>query len=350
MHARRMAIWLAPLFLLAAPPLEAQVKPHTPAIPGFATGYYDGSSSLTSLGIGGRTRGTFQIWYRGDTLPRPTIIKNLGVRPTQGLTASTVPQDVEIVLSSTAKGFGSLDKTFANNLGNDATVFLARKIVNPPPLANHTDPDAPAFWIPGDQPFLYIQGPHFLWQTTIHTEPTTRTTGYTCASLSILSGSGGHSTSDASCGGSLTASYAGAQYSLDLAGALPNGPALFMLALRNHALAGAIPLPLDLGPLGMTGCLLAIDPWITLGTATDATGAARLSIPLPSPADSLFLHAQVVHGSTANPAGLATSNAAHSVIGSVGLLNYLYLYDVGPVATSGPFTANRPGPVLLYSR
>lgn len=332
--------------LAAAPMAPAQIQPHTPAIPGFATGYYDGSNALTSLGIGGRTRFTFQIWYRGNTVPRPTVFTMLGVRPKQGLTASTVPQDVEIVLSSTAKGFSTLDTTFANNLGSDATVFLRRTVVNPPALTNHTDPDAPAFWIPGDQPFVFVQGPHFLWQTVVQTEATSRTTGYTCQSLAIALG--GHRTSDPSCGGSLAASSTSSTYDLRLTGALPNVAGQLILGVNNQTLAGAVRLPVDLGLFGMTGCNLAVDPLVTLPLTTDAAGNALVSVPFATPAQSVFLHAQVAHVSNANAVGLATTNVAHSVLGNAGMLNYLYAYDVATVAAFGPYTTNRSGPVLLY--
>lgn len=347
---RSCCIFVSLLLPLLLPVLAAaQVQPYTKAIPSFATGYYDGVDGLTTSITGGRTKLIFQMWYRGDTVPsKPAVMVALGERPMQTATAPAAAADLEVVLSSTSATASTLSTTFASNLGNDATVFFKRKVYNMPASSNHADPDQPIAWLPGDQPFVWIQGPHFLVQTVVQTAATAGNTGHRAQALAMRLGTSGHATSEPSCGGMLTATYSGASYSLALSGAKPNAPALFMLALRNATLGGVVPLPMDLGPLGMSGCVLAVDPLINVPLTADGAGNVQLSAPFPLLAEAIFLHAQVVHGSNANAVGLATSNVAHSVIGSGNLMAYVYNFnDVTPVATSGPFTSVR-GPVFLY--
>lgn len=80
---------------------------------------------------------------------------------------------------------------------------------------------------------------------------------------------------------------------------------------------GALTLPLNLTPLGLTGCTLYVDPVVTdtlLGTGNQATWS------LVIPNNSSLLHTRVFQqvfslDASANGAGLTVSNAARLVVG-----------------------------------
>ena len=48
-----------------------------------------------------------------------------------------------------------------------------------------------------------------------------------------------------------------------------------------------VPLPFRLDAIGMTGCLLGVDPLIFVTGVADASGAFSLSVPFATPADAV---------------------------------------------------------------
>jgi len=78
-----------------------------------------------------------------------------------------------------------------------------------------------------------------------------------------------------------------------------------------------VPLPLDLGLLGMGGCLLYVAPDVVIGTAATA-GAADWALRVPDDPSLLgeALHAQALAPDpSANPAGIALANAGTAWVG-----------------------------------
>lgn len=95
--------------------------------------------------------------------------------------------------------------------------------------------------------------------------------------------------------------------------------AFLVLGFSDQMSAGR-PLPLDLTPFGLTGCLQYIDsvPWSTLVQNQGGFGTAAIPMPanvmLPELGVGFFLQA-VVLVPGANPFGGFTTNAGHGVIG-----------------------------------
>jgi hypothetical protein len=56
---------------------------------------------------------------------------------------------------------------------------------------------------------------------------------------------------------------------------------------RSAANWGPVPLPFDLTPMNMPGCLLHTDPWLMFPWPTDGTAVAETSIGLPHDASLL---------------------------------------------------------------
>lgn len=333
---------LALLALFA--PVQAQARPRT--IPKIFAGNYGPTANLAPLG---RTKVFIQTWYRGDNLQLGLPVLELGWRVHNTISAAAQAHTMEIVLGSTPATFSTLSKTFAANLGPAPVTFLALTTVNLPAQAQPADPDQPAVWIKGNRPFVF-QGPHLLVQVDVQSAAAPTSTGYNCNSFTMASASTSFFlTAEKSCAGaSLQGSHANGQLTLSLTGAPPSTPVFFLIGLDNARLGGSVPLPLDLGFLGMTGCVLALDPFLSFGASADATGAAAPVFPVALPPESLVLSFQALHLTAANPAGIGTTNRMSTILGGAGLCTYLYNWTVfGPTAESGPFAGNRGAVILL---
>jgi hypothetical protein len=323
---------------------HAAAQAHAVTLPKVFSGAFAPGGNQLPLG---RSRAFVQFWYRGDDLAPPRAVQRLGWRPDETLSTPVQPQTLEIVLSSTTRGFDSLDVRYASNLGTDATVFAALRGYQLPPLSPPHDPDRPALWMPGDRPFLW-SGPHLLVQVDVRTTFLPFPTGYAADGYATaLPGDDLHAFSEPSCGGAtLRASSDAVSYVLRVRGAPPNQPLTVLLGVENRML-GPLPLPLALDSLGMTGCVLALAPLAALSASSGADGTAVLTLRRPPGQQSVAVHAQAAHGTTRNPAGVAATDCTHSVLGALGLGNYVYSWDsFGPVAEYGPFQTSR-GAVLL---
>ncbi len=101
------------------------------------------------------------------------------------------------------------------------------------------------------------------------------------------------------------------------AGNLPFGIALLMIGLSNVQTGTGIPLPIDLGFLGMPGCPLLVDPEINapmIGTGTSASW----NWPLPAQASLFGIHVYLQAFSldpTANAFGFVASNGGFGMLG-----------------------------------
>jgi hypothetical protein len=97
---------------------------------------------------------------------------------------------------------------------------------------------------------------------------------------------------------------------------VPLSAALMMMGFSNAA-SGSIALPLSLGPVGMPGCSLLVDPVATrlvLGVANAVTW--NLSIPFAAALHGAEFYQQaIVPDPGANAAGLTVSNGARCRIG-----------------------------------
>lgn len=95
------------------------------------------------------------------------------------------------------------------------------------------------------------------------------------------------------------------------------GVALQLLGISDTSVGGA-PLPLDLTFAGMPGCMLYQDMLLFAGCTDNGNGTATHSIALPNSAalvDGVFYAQGCVLFTTANPAGIVTTNALAVTVG-----------------------------------
>jgi hypothetical protein len=117
-----------------------------------------------------------------------------------------------------------------------------------------------------------------------------------------------------------------------------NLPAVLGLGISSTAW-GAVPLPLDLAPLGAPGCFLRNDFVLMLGGVTQPypTGSVAIQIsvpPDPGLADAAFYSQFVLLQAAANPMGLFTTNGLRNTLGrDHGVARIVFAGN--PVATSG---------------
>ena len=86
---------------------------------------------------------------------------------------------------------------------------------------------------------------------------------------------------------------------------------LLLVGIQDLKLANLLPLPLDLGPLGLTGCHLHTDLTMALSYSVDASGAGALPIPIPNVVElkgiPVFFQSLLI-ASGATPANLLAAN------------------------------------------
>jgi hypothetical protein len=145
------------------------------------------------------------------------------------------------------------------------------------------------------------------------------------------------------------ASTESGQWVLTLSGLRARDPGIFLLAVEHVRAGGALPLPLDLGGLGMKGCTLNVDMFEAVASLADSSGVVRFRLPVPSLSSfPIVLHAQGIELDPTKAVGLATSNAAHSILSERHLSTYLFNWSRdGKQAEYGPFSSNRAA-VLLF--
>jgi hypothetical protein len=116
---------------------------------------------------------------------------------------------------------------------------------------------------------------------------------------------------------SSTAPEVGAQYSIGLRLALQNSAAALFTGFSDQSWGG-LPLPLDLAPLGATGCSLYTGAEVLQGFATGATGDVNAALDIPNNpvfVGATFYHQWLVIDGPANAAGLVLTNAARLKVG-----------------------------------
>jgi hypothetical protein len=108
----------------------------------------------------------------------------------------------------------------------------------------------------------------------------------------------------------------GQSFRLSLVNLPPGAPVLLTVGFSTEV-AGPLPLPLELGPLGMPSCWL----WASLDVAyglANANGTASLVLPIPNDprhAGLVFYDQGFVFDPGANPAGVIVTNAGEGHVG-----------------------------------
>ncbi len=85
--------------------------------------------------------------------------------------------------------------------------------------------------------------------------------------------------------------FVGATFEVHLSRTLPGTFALLLLGASNASLPGGLPLPLNLGFLGMPACnlLVSLDAMLPAATSGPGPGAGRVSFPFAIPPDPLLV-------------------------------------------------------------
>lgn len=311
----------------------AQSVPHTRALPSYAQGAYLGSASAFPFG---RTGGLLQYWIRADQVGQAGAVTAIGSRPSRGYSGASRIQSYELKADLSTLAYGAFTGVFASNLSATTRVIHANKNVSIPATTGGTDPDAFAAMIALDTPLILVPGRNLVLEFNLGSAVGAFSTPYNSDLTTLSTSAYKHASSDPSCGGTLTASGSSTlPYTLALTGAAPQRFALFMLS-ASATFWGGIPLPFKLDPIGLTGCLLSVDPMINIALPTDANGNATLSIPFTAPAEAVALYAQALHEDATQK--LVTSNLARSLLGGTGFCRYIYNFSVdGATAENGPF-------------
>ena len=331
---------------LVAGGLLAQSVPYTDAAPKVFTGTFAGSTNLFPFA---RSGGLIQYWWRKDNFRPGQVVTAVGARPSATLVGTpTTLNSVEIKMSNTTNPFTT---TYASNFGPNVTTVFTAKPVSMPAQTPPNSFDKPMLWLTADNIFVAL-GQNVVCQFDLGTAVGAISLTHVADSFLMSAlGSVLNKVSGTSCGsGILVAnSTISSTYSVQLSGAPANSPAALLLGLDHTRLGGAVALPYKLDSLGLTGCFLGVDALATLNVLTDGTGGYFLSLPLgTAPADAVILYAQAAHPDVSKPAGWATTNVTHTLLGGVGNANYAYNFTAdGPTAQYGPYATSR-GPVILF--
>ncbi|MFN3241071.1 MAG: hypothetical protein ACE37K_06105 [Planctomycetota bacterium] len=285
-----------------------------------------------------------------------TTITGLGLRPTASTSdRASFTADIEIRLSSGPNAPGSLDATFANNIGNDEVVVLPQQTITVPAMpANRST----GFYvdIPFTTPFVF--GTNGNTNLVVEVLVFSRSAGASWSTDRVFAGASGRAgTAGIGCGsatiGSSSTNASGSTYvagetvDVTISGGTPNSAALLVPSLDMKELVPGLLLPFDLSMVGAgPGCDLLVAGEIGAVTyLTDALGDAAMSLPLTSAFTGQSIGFQWVYlvpPSSTNPLGLATTPSRVVTIGpriAVPEVQYVWnLFDVN--ATSGTATTD----------
>lgn len=309
-----------------------------------------GSSSL----LGGSSTRT-QLVY-ANPFAVGTVVLSVGFRPTGRTTDSAAfTADMEIRVSSGPNAPGSLDSTFANNIGSDEVVVFPQQPVNIPAMPANRSTGLFAE-VPFQVPFVF--GTNGNTNLVIEVLVFNRSVGASWSTDRIFAGSSGRAaTVGIGCGtaaiGSSSTNVSGNSYvggetvDVTLSGATPNGFALLVPTLDQKDFAPGLPLPFDLSLVGSgVGCDLLVAPQVGgLTYLMDAVGGATASIAIPTTFGNSglgFQWAYFVPPTATNPLGLETTANRSVFIGPrVAVPDEQYVWSLSSVAaTTGNATTD----------
>ncbi len=337
---------LLPLFTAGA--LTAQVQRIVPAE--YANGWAGNNGSGAGISS---TKSIAQNVYRTPVAANGLIFGVAWRRHANTTDFNSSTRDVEVTLCSTTADRGTLSSTFASNLNASATVVVPRQVINLPAVPANAGPDGGWFGFPLTTPWAFT-GPNLLVETKTFaasyvidyrtdrcfesTSGEALTFGSTnCGSATINS---------TSTGGTY---IGGSNVAISLAAAPSNVPAILLLGSNMRTFAG-LPLPIDLAPIGVPGCLLYVEPLANLTVGTDATGTASITIPMPlGIPGTVPLAFQWMYNDPAStaPVPVAATNARYIQTGPRVCTN-TYVYDLfSETAVTGTIQAG--GPIMRLS-
>lgn len=311
--------------------------------------YHDGWAYSSGTGtVFGGTKGRMQALYIAP-VPANTPLFDFGFRRAPGTSDYAGYQlELQVTVDSTNLSLAQLDKTFANNVGANATVVFPRAKFDIPTRGANSAP-SDFVWFKPSQPYIFL-GPNLI--VDLERFDTTWTSKSFRNDRTFATSNGNAVTWGMGCGSAKIDSSSAGNYlpgsSIDftLASAPANAPAIGLIGF-SAVTWGPIALPLPLDALGMNGCLLMVSPDIVVPTQADANGAARLTLPIPNQSSlaQFGLVAQWLYvDAAANPAGLVTTAGENVRVGPIVPQNR-YVYDLfDNAAATG--TLQDGGPIL----
>jgi hypothetical protein len=262
---------LSTTFLITAGLMTTATAPAqvNPVVPPEYTNMWGGNNG-SGVGFGTSTN-RVQALYIAPVNPN-TVLFGVGFRRTVGTSASSAfSVNMTVSFSSTTRTLSTLSSTFATNVGTDATVIFNGVLKVPAMPANVSA--ASFVTIPASKPWLY-KGPNLLVEAQTGTYVTG--TGVRMDRCFERSTAGQAMSFGQGCGsatiGSTGAYMPGNSFSITLSGAPARQPVLPIIGLNSGT-----GIPMDLTPIGMTGCQMLTNmdlpqPFMI----TDASGAASM--------------------------------------------------------------------------
>ncbi|MBK8977249.1 MAG: hypothetical protein IPM29_15160 [Planctomycetes bacterium] len=259
-----------------------------------------------------RSRLRWQQLYEPSALPHGVTpgqrLSGLGWRPYYGGLAPNAPVlPMEIRVFDTALTRARMSSRFADNLvGASGGVVFARRTVSLPPITSHTNPADGFVMFLFDAPHTF-RGPGLL----VEVENSDSTTWMFQRQLDgcregVSMSIGAYGTGCGPTTNFLSGTILSQGIRVGLASGPPDAPAAAWFGTGILS-AGPFPLPLQLDPFGMPGCLLFVRPDIAVATTLDSRGNGEFVLPI---VDRCYSQWAAVDPA-ANPAGLSWSNVFH---------------------------------------
>lgn len=288
-----------------------------------------------------------------NPFPAGTTVLSLGLRPTASTTdRAAFTADIEVRCSSGPNAPGSLDSTFANNVGSDEVVVFPQQTITVPAMpANRST----GFYvdIPFTTPFVF--GTNGNTNMVVEVLVYSRSAGASWSTDRIFASNNGRAvTAGIGCGSatinssSTNGTYVGGStVDITLAGATPSTAALLVASIDQKEFAPGLLLPFDLSQVGFgPGCdLLNAGELGAFVFATDGAGGAVASLPIPAVLSQIgfgFQWLYLVPPTAANPIGLETTAGRSVFIGpQIATPDVQYVWDLFDVnAVTGTSTTN----------
>lgn len=226
-----------------------------------------------------------------DLAGRPRLVLGLAVRLGGGVTCAARSMNLTLSLSTAAVTSRTATGTFASNHGPDLTTVLAQVAVQWPGSTSTPTPAPFDHSLPFAQtPFLYKGQGSLCWEVRVHSNTQTAYVyhdAFNSKASHVLQGPFGQgclatgAASSAQLSASLSLSGSAYQYSCNAISLSASQPAFWFIGI-DASQWGVLPLPLDLTPLGATGCSLHTSVLLSFTGATDPSGAFSPSAPIPA--------------------------------------------------------------------
>ena len=301
------------------------------------------ATGATNVPFGRSTAMLAQQAYDALLFPRSIVVQGVAFRLDGGTTAATKQVELEMRMATMPAGIIGMQATFAQNLGLDAKIVFARKVVDLPAHTQATTPNPFHCSIPLENVFPYTPNANaLLLELAIAGQaPGTFTLDSTFACDSPVTHYG-----PAGCGptgGNVLKATCetqqvmwGRTFYLRVYDTKPSTVTALLFGTLETGSWQGLTLPFGLQALGAPGCSLSIDPLVLTSKSADAAGSASYPFAIPS---YPWLQGQVLRfqglalDAAANPLGIVTAQPGKVAI--CGWEAVARVWAPGANATSG---------------